>query len=64
VHKHSQEHEFNVRVIEVSFSHERICTKTSFEEESKIHSEKVEEAVGDSRALRPIILLSNNRVQN
>jgi len=41
VHKHSQKHEFNLRVIEVSFSHERICTKNSFEEESKSHSEMV-----------------------
>jgi len=30
-----------MHVIEVSFSHERICTKTSLAEEAKNHSEMV-----------------------
>ena len=39
VHNHSYENEFNLRVNEISFSCEKMGTKTRFEEEAKDNSE-------------------------
>ena len=39
VHKHSNENQFNLHVNEISFSYERMATKTRFEKEAKGNSE-------------------------
>ena len=39
VHNHSHENEFNLQVNEISFSYERMGTKTRFEKEAKGNSE-------------------------
>ena len=39
VHNHSYENEFNLHVIEISFSYERMSTKTPYEKEAKGNSE-------------------------
>ena len=39
VHNHSYENEFNFHVNEISFSYERMSTKTRFEKEAKGNSE-------------------------
>ena len=39
VHNHSYENEFNLQVNEISFSYERMGTKTRFEKEAKGISE-------------------------
>ena len=39
MHSHSYENEFNLRVNEISFSYEKMSTKTRFEEEAKGNSE-------------------------
>ena len=39
MHNHSYENEFNLHVNEVSFSYEKMSTKTRFEEEAKGNSE-------------------------
>ena len=39
VHNHSYENDFNFHVNEISFSYERMSTKTSFEKEAKGNSE-------------------------
>ena len=39
MHNHSYENEFNLHVNEISFSYEKIGTKTCFEEEAKGNSE-------------------------
>ena len=39
VHNHPYENEFNLHVNEISFSHERMSTKTRFEKEAKGNSE-------------------------
>ena len=39
VHNHSYENEFNLHVNEISFSYERMSTKTRFEKEAKGNSE-------------------------
>ena len=39
VHNHSYENEFNLHVNEISFSYERMSTKTHFEKEAKGYSE-------------------------
>ena len=39
VHSHSFENEFNLHVNEISFSYEKMSTKTRFEEEAKGNSE-------------------------
>ena len=39
VHNHSYENEFNLHVNEISFSYEKMGTKTRFEEEAKGNSE-------------------------
>ena len=39
MHNHSYENEFNLHVNEVSFSYERMSTKTRFEKEAKGNSE-------------------------
>jgi len=39
VHNHSYENEFNLHVKEISFSNERMSTKTRFEEEAEGNSE-------------------------
>ena len=39
VHNHSYENEFNLHVNEISFSYERMSTKTRFEKETKGNSE-------------------------
>ena len=39
MHKHSYENEFNLHVNEISFSYEKMGTKTRFEEEAKGNSE-------------------------
>ena len=39
MHNHSYENEFNLHVNEISFSYEKISTKTRFEEEAKDNSE-------------------------
>ena len=36
MHNHSYENELNLRVIEISFSYEKMGTKTRFEEEAKV----------------------------
>ena len=38
-HNHSYENEFNLHVNEISFSYERMSTKTRFEKEAKGNSE-------------------------
>ena len=40
MHNHSYENEFNLHVNEISFSYEKMGTKTYFEEEAKGNSEK------------------------
>ena len=39
MHNHSYENEFNLHVNEISFSYEKMSTKTRFEEEAKGISE-------------------------
>ena len=39
MHNHSYENEFNLNVNEISFSYERMSTKTRFEKEAKGNSE-------------------------
>ena len=39
MHNHSYENEFNLHVNEISLSHEKMGTKTRFEEEAKGNSE-------------------------
>ena len=39
MHTHSYENEFNLHVNEISFSYEKMGTKTRFEEEAKGNSE-------------------------
>ena len=39
MHNHSYENEFNLNVNEISFSYEKMSTKTRFEEEAKGNSE-------------------------
>ena len=39
MHNHSYENEFNLDVNEISFSYEKMGTKTRFEEEAKGNSE-------------------------
>ena len=39
MHNHSHENEFNLHVNEISFSYEKMGTKTRFEEEAKGNSE-------------------------
>ena len=39
MHNHSYENEFNLHVNEISFSYEKMSTKTRFEEEAKGNSE-------------------------
>ena len=39
MHNHSYENEFNLHVNEISFSYEKMGTKTRFEEEAKCNSE-------------------------
>ena len=39
MHNHSYENEFNLHVNEISFSYEKMGTKTRFEEEAKDNSE-------------------------
>ena len=39
MHNHSYENEFNLQVNEISFSYERMSTKTRFEKEAKGNSE-------------------------
>ena len=39
MHNHSYENEFNLHVNEISFSYERMSTKTRFENEAKGNSE-------------------------
>ena len=39
MHNHSYENEFNLHVNEISFSYEKMGTKTGFEEEAKGNSE-------------------------
>ena len=39
MHNHSYENEFNLHVNEISFSYERMSTKTRFEKEAKGYSE-------------------------
>ena len=39
MHNHSYENEFNLHVNEISFSYERMGTKTRFEEEARGNSE-------------------------
>ena len=39
MHNHSYENEFNLHVNEISFSYERMSTKTCFEKEAKGNSE-------------------------
>ena len=39
MHNHSDENEFNLHVNEISFSYEKMGTKTRFEEEAKSNSE-------------------------
>ena len=39
MHNHSYENEFNLYVNEISFSYEKMCSKTRFEEEAKGNSE-------------------------
>ena len=39
MHNHSYENEFNLHVNEISFSYEKMGTKTRFEEEAKGNSE-------------------------
>ena len=39
MHNHSYENEFNLHVNEISFSYERMSTKTRFEKEAKGNSE-------------------------
>ena len=42
MHSHSYENEFYLHVNEMSFSYERMSTKTSFEKEAKGNSEILE----------------------
>ena len=39
MHNHSYDNEFNLHVNEISFSYERMSTKTRFEKEAKDNSE-------------------------
>ena len=39
MHNHSYENDFNLHVNEISFSYEKMSTKTRFEEEAKGNSE-------------------------
>ena len=39
MHNHSYENDFNLQVNEISFSYERMGTKTRFEKEAEGHSE-------------------------
>ena len=45
MHNHSYENEFNLHVNEISFSYERMSTKTRFEKEAKGNSEMAKVAV-------------------
>ena len=38
MHNHSYENEFNLHVNKISFSYERMSTKTRFEKEAKVNS--------------------------
>ena len=44
VHNHSYENEFNLHVNEISFSYERMSTKSRFEKEAKGNSEMAYQA--------------------
>ena len=58
VHNHSYENEFNLHVNEISFSYERMSTKTCFEEEAKGNSEMTKDSIGRTFACdigKPII---------
>ena len=39
MHNHSHENEFNLHVNEISFSYERMSTKTRFEKKAEVNSE-------------------------
>ena len=53
MHNHSYEHEFNLHVNEISFSYERMSTKTGFEKEAQGNLEMAHclLAQGKSRSL-------------
>ena len=46
MHNHSCEIEFNLHVNEISFSYEKMSTKTRFKEEAKGNSEMAERSLG------------------
>ena len=52
MHNHSYENEFNLQVNEISFSYERMGTKTGFEKEAKGNSENVSQCLTVSPVLK------------
>ena len=57
---HSYENEFNLHVNEISFSYERMSTKTHFEKEAKGNSEMAYSSLGSRRLIRPAIMKGSN----
>ena len=53
MHNHSYENEFNLHVNEISFSYERMSTKTRFEKEAKGNSEMTNRYSGPGKKIRP-----------
>ena len=49
MHNHSYENEFNLHVNEISFSYEKMGTKTRFEEEVKGNSEMAYSKTGNTK---------------
>ena len=51
MHDHSYENEFNLHMNEISFSYERMSTKTRFEKEAKGNSEMAYSRVSKGQIL-------------
>ena len=62
MHNHSYENEFNLHVNEISFSYEKMGTKTRFEEEVKGNSEMAyrDSFARVSRALRQLHVVASS----
>ena len=56
MHNHSYENEFNLHVNEISFSYERMSTKTRFENEAKDNSEMAY-LYGTELAVKNLVIL-------
>ena len=57
MHNHSYENDFNLHVNEISFSYERMSTKTRFEKEAKGNSEMAYYMANWSPMKRKILLI-------